>query len=80
MPALDGLPLELGDVVLACETCLAEAASQGKPPADHLQHLVVHGVLHLLGHDHVADAEAERMERLERDILTELGVPDPYRT
>jgi len=71
-------PMMLGDVVLACETVTAEAAAQGKSVADHLRHLVVHGVLHLAGHDHEDDAAAERMERLETRILADLGVGDPY--
>jgi probable rRNA maturation factor len=74
----DAVPTMLGDVVLACETVIAEAAAQGKSVADHLRHLVVHGVLHLAGHDHEDDAEAERMERLETRILADLGVGDPY--
>jgi probable rRNA maturation factor len=52
----------------------------GKPLGDHLAHLVVHGTLHLLGYDHEADKEAERMEGLERKILGTLGLPDPYRS
>ena len=68
----------LGDVVLAFGVCAGEAAAQGKTLADHLTHLVVHGVLHLLGHDHEVDSEAEAMEREERKILGQLGVPDPY--
>jgi probable rRNA maturation factor len=68
----------LGDVVLALETVLAEAENQGKPAADHLTHLVVHGVLHLLGHDHETPAEAKRMERVELAVLAGLGIPDPY--
>ncbi|MFI4974271.1 MAG: rRNA maturation RNase YbeY [Caulobacterales bacterium] len=68
----------LGDVALAYGVCAREASEQGKPLADHLQHLVAHGVLHLLGYDHQRDAEAEAMEALERDILAGLGVPDPY--
>jgi probable rRNA maturation factor len=71
-------PLLLGDVVLAFETVASEAASQGKPLADHMAHLVTHGVLHLAGWDHEAAAEARRMEALERRILAGLGVPDPY--
>jgi probable rRNA maturation factor len=66
-------------VVLAFETVAREAAEQGKSLADHLRHLVVHGVLHLLGHDHEAEEEAERMERLETEVLARLGVADPYR-
>lgn len=72
-------PLLLGDVVLAFETVAREAEAQGKPLADHLSHLVVHGVLHLLGYDHVTEAEAVAMEALETTILARLGVPDPYR-
>jgi probable rRNA maturation factor len=71
-------PRLLGDVVLAFETVHAEAAGQGKPLAHHLGHLVVHGVLHLLGFDHETMAEAERMEALETAVLAQLGVPDPY--
>ncbi len=73
-----GAPLLLGDVVLAFETIRREAAEQGKPLADHLRHLVVHGVLHLLGYDHAETAEAAAMEAREIAILAELGVPNPY--
>jgi probable rRNA maturation factor len=76
--ARDGAPLLLGDVVLALETVQREAIQQGKPIADHVAHLVTHGVLHLAGFDHEAAPEARRMEALERRILAELGVPDPY--
>lgn len=68
----------LGDVILACETVYAEAAAAGILVGDHVRHLVVHGVLHLLGFDHVVDADADIMEDLERDILASLGVADPY--
>jgi probable rRNA maturation factor len=68
----------LGDVALAYGTCANEAVEQGKPLAHHLQHLVAHGVLHLLGYDHMSDDEAEAMEGLERVVLTGIGVPDPY--
>ncbi len=71
---------ELGDVVLAAETLLREASEQGTPPVHHLQHLVVHGLLHLLGFDHEKDTDAEVMERLEADILATLGIADPYAT
>jgi probable rRNA maturation factor len=71
-------PRHLGDVVLAVETLRGEAAEQGIPPVHHLQHLVVHGLLHLLGFDHETEPEAEVMERLETQILATLGVPDPY--
>lgn len=73
-----GEALFLGDLALAYETCAAEAAAGGRPFEAHLRHLVVHGVLHLLGHDHESDAEAEEMEALEAKILARMGVPDPY--
>ena len=68
----------LGDVILAHGACTREAAEQGKSIADHLRHLVIHGVLHLLGHDHIQDDQAEAMEARERTLLAKLGVPDPY--
>ena len=68
----------LGDVAFAYETLVAEAKHQGKSFDDHLAHLVVHGVLHLLGHDHIDDDEAEAMETLERVILERFGIADPY--
>lgn len=77
-PAPETARPHLGDLVLASGVCMAEAAEQGKTVADHLSHLVVHGVLHLLGHDHEDDVEAEMMETEERAILATLGVADPY--
>jgi probable rRNA maturation factor len=74
-----GPPLLLGDVVLAFETVQREAAEQGKPFADHVCHLVIHGVLHLLGFDHDTAGGAAVMESREVKILAGLGVPDPYR-
>lgn len=71
-----GIPL--GDIVVAFETCAREARDEGKPFADHLCHLVVHGTLHLLGYDHDVADVAERMESAEREILGGLGIPDPY--
>lgn len=68
----------LGDIVLARQTLWREAREQAKTPADHVMHLVVHGTLHLVGHDHENDAEAERMETLERRVLARLGIADPY--
>jgi probable rRNA maturation factor len=69
----------LGDVVLARQTVWREAREQKKTPTDHVAHLVVHGTLHLLGYDHeTSDADAERMEALERRILKTLGIADPY--
>jgi probable rRNA maturation factor len=73
------MPVLLGDVVLAFETVRRESTEQHKPLADHLSHLVVHGVLHLLGLDHESAAEATAMEAREIEILAGLGVPDPYR-
>lgn len=75
-----GVPVLLGDVVVACGVAATEAAAQGKTLRAHLAHLVVHGVLHLLGHDHELDAEAERMEALEAKILRRMGIANPYRT
>jgi probable rRNA maturation factor len=72
-------PRSLGDVVLAFETVAQEAAAEGKTLADHVAHLIVHGVLHLLGHDHETEAEAEAMEALEVEALARLGIADPYR-
>ena len=71
-------PLVLGDIALALETVRVEADKSGIPVADHLVHLVVHGVLHLLGHDHETESEAQRMETLETEVLRSLGIPDPH--
>jgi probable rRNA maturation factor len=68
----------LGDLVICPAVVAREAAEQGKPLRDHYAHLTVHGVLHLLGFDHQTPAEADRMEDLERRILAELDLPDPY--
>lgn len=74
-----GVPLPiLGDLVLCAPVIAREAQEQGKPLKHHYAHMVVHGVLHLLGHDHMEDAEAEAMEALERQILAKLGIADPY--
>lgn len=68
----------LGDIVLAHGVCAAEAAEKGITVEQHATHLIVHGVLHLLGYDHQGDSEAEAMESMERAALETLGIPDPY--
>jgi probable rRNA maturation factor len=71
-------PVLLGDIAIALETVLREAGAEGKAPAAHLAHLVVHGTLHLLGHDHETDGEAALMEGTEALALARLGIADPY--
>jgi probable rRNA maturation factor len=78
MPVPDGEAQPLGDIALGFGTVAREAAEQGKTLHDHALHLIVHGMLHLLGHDHDDDAEAFRMEELEIGILKGLGVSNPY--
>jgi len=73
-----GAPDYLGDVIIARETVAREADEQGKSFAAHATHLVIHGVLHLLGHTHEAEDDAMRMEALEVAALSRLGLPDPY--
>ncbi|RUT89109.1 MULTISPECIES: rRNA maturation RNase YbeY [unclassified Mesorhizobium] len=72
------LPPMLGDIVLAAETVAHEAALEDKPVENHITHLVIHGLLHLLGYDHETDTEAEAMEAVERAALARLAIPDPY--
>ncbi|MDR3493100.1 MAG: rRNA maturation RNase YbeY [Ancalomicrobiaceae bacterium] len=74
----DARPLLLGDIVLARETVVREAAAEGKTLEAHVCHLLVHGFLHLLGYDHEIDDAAEEMESLETEILAALGIADPY--
>lgn len=77
--AADGPPEMLGDIALAHETCAREAAEKGVALADHAAHLVLHGLLHLAGHDHeISDADAEAMEALEVKALALMGIADPY--
>jgi probable rRNA maturation factor len=76
--AIAGEQRPLGDVVLAAETVLAESADRDIPAADHAAHLVVHGMLHLLGFDHERDEDAEAMEALETKVLSTIGITDPY--
>jgi probable rRNA maturation factor len=73
-----GPDVHLGDIILAAETLRREAAAEVKSPADHFTHLVVHGILHVLGYDHESVEDAERMERLETRILADMGIEDPY--
>ncbi len=74
-----GVPSDhLGDLVICAPVVAREAAGQGKPPAHHWAHMVVHGVLHLRGFDHLEPGEAEKMEAKERELLARLGIPDPY--
>ncbi len=77
--APDGPPVMLGDIALALGTCAREAGEKGISLESHATHLIVHGLLHLAGHDHVeSDQQAEAMERLETRILAKLGIADPY--
>ena len=71
-------PEELGDIAISYDTCARETIEQGKTLPNHVTHLVVHGILHLLGYDHIEDADAALMEGLEARILASLGVDDPY--
>ncbi len=70
--------VELGDIALAYQYVVAEAKKEGKPLPDHVTHLVIHGLLHLLGYDHGNEKDASRMERKEIEIMKALGLPDPY--
>ncbi|MBO9448771.1 rRNA maturation RNase YbeY [Tropicibacter sp. R16_0] len=70
--------LALGDIAISYDTCAREAQAAGKPMADHVTHLIVHGVLHLLGYDHIRDADATVMEALEVEILGKMGINNPY--
>ena len=79
-PVPKGEPRPLGDIVMAYGTIFKEATEQKKPVANHVSHLIVHGLLHLLGYDHEIDAEAEIMEAREVEILKKLGIEDPYKS
>ena len=71
-------PESLGDIAIAWDTCAREATEAGKPMADHVTHLIVHGLLHGLGYDHIRDGDADLMEATEVRILATLGLSDPY--
>ncbi len=73
-----GIPVFLGDIAIAAETVRREAQEQSKSVSNHLAHMVVHGTLHLLGFDHETETDAAEMENLEREILLEFGIEDPY--
>jgi len=80
-PASDTPPMdggELGDIAIAYETCVREAADKGISVHHHVTHLLIHGILHLLGYDHISDAEAEEMEALEIKALAKLDISNPY--
>ncbi len=77
-PDVFGDETELGDIAISYDTCLREAGAAGKPFDHHVTHLVIHGVLHLLGYDHIRDKDATLMEGIETAILGKLGIPDPY--
>jgi probable rRNA maturation factor len=78
-PVIDAdFPWLIGDIVMSYDTMLAESERDGKPMAHHVTHLAVHAALHLIGHDHEDEAEAEAMESLEVALLAGLGIPDPY--
>lgn len=77
-PGLDGM-IELGDIAISFDTCKTEADTAEKAFEAHVTHLIIHGVLHLLGYDHIRDPDATLMERLEVEILGKLGHDDPYR-
>lgn len=75
---MPGRDTELGDIAIAYETCAREAEEGQKPLSDHVTHLIVHGVLHLLGYDHIRDEDATLMQTIEVEVLGKLGLPDPY--
>lgn len=76
-PDFEGV-IELGDIAISFDTCAREAHEAGKSMADHVTHLIVHGLLHVLGYDHISDTDAEIMEKTEVEILATMGVEDPY--
>ncbi len=81
LPTYDpnGMPEELGDIAIAYETCVAEADTAGVAIQNHVTHLLIHGLLHLLGYDHISDQDAALMQGLEVEVLCKLGISDPSR-
>ncbi len=79
LPEVPGAEMMLGDVVVSYETITAEAKENGRDIKDHLSHLIVHGMLHLLGFDHRDDEEASKMEEMEVSVLTGIGINNPYK-
>jgi probable rRNA maturation factor len=77
-PSAAGEPIFIGDVILALETITTEAAELAIPLSHHLQHLTIHGLLHLMGYDHETEPDAVEMETLETAILVSIAIPDPY--
>jgi probable rRNA maturation factor len=77
-PAGDDIPGFAGDIAIAFETCAREADERGLPFGDHAAHLIVHGLLHLIGYDHETDEQATDMEGLETRVLAQIGIDDPY--
>lgn len=71
-------PEHLGDIAISYDTCAAEAKMAEKPMADHVTHLIIHGILHLFGYDHITEADGDLMEALEVRILADMGLPNPY--
>ncbi len=76
---LGEMPEELGDIAISFDTCMREAAAENKPAHEHVMHLLIHGVLHLLGYDHISDQDSAIMQGLEAEVLGKLGICDPYR-